>query len=679
MNLNNRKYQTNIQGEEVELIFSDLAKQANGSVIGRYGDSVVLATATMSEDDQDLPFFPLRVDYEERFYAVGEILGSRFVRREGKPSEGATLSSRLIDRCIRPLFDHRLRRSVQVMITILAYDEIHDLETISLLAASTALGVSDIPWDGPVGGLEIKSEKNDIEAFFAGPSKKINMIELGGNEAEEETVVDLFENAQDEISDLVSFQKDIIKKEGKEKENIEFSKPDKEVKKAVEGIEESTLRKAIKEDKTSKIENELEEKLEENEKESEQISAGKELLDDKIKKAISKMIIEEGERPDGRGVGEVRDLYSEVDLFNKVHGSGLFIRGDTQLLAMTTLAPPSEKKVVETIEKSGEKRFMLHYNFPDFSVGEPGRPGSPGRREIGHGALARKALLPFVPSKEDFPYTLRVVAETLSSNGSTSMGAICSSCMSLMDAGVDLKEYVAGIAMGLVSNKNGWEILTDIQGPEDHFGEMDLKVAGTRNGISAIQMDVKRKGITKEIFKEALPKARKARMQIIEVMEKAIPSPSKKVSENAPTILKHEIPEEKIGTLIGPGGKTIDHILSIVGEDEVSINIEDNGEIFISSKDESKAKKTLQIVKEVVRDYETGEVIEGEVVKLLDFGAIVEFGRGSSGMIHISEISDDYIDDVEDELEVGDRVRAKITEVEKDGSIKLSMVGVDQP
>lgn len=684
MSLNRKEYKTKLDGEEIKLEVSDMAKQADGAVLGRYGDTVVLATACMDDEAGDLPFFPLTVDYEEKFYAVGEILGSRFLRREGRPSETATLNARLIDRTIRPLFDQRLRRSLQIVITVISYDGEHDLETISLLATSAALSISSIPWDGPVAGVMNKlgedEDGEEFDAFFAGPKGKVNMIEAGTNEMTEDKAIELFEESQKKIDKLVDFQKEIIDDVGKEKQDIEFTEANDEVKNKADDVIEKELDQAIEDEDLESLEKSFVEKLEEDDVEEDQIQAGKLYLKKKMKAAIADMAINDEKRVDGRGINDVRELYSEVDLFERLHGTGYFQRGDTHMLGVTTLAPPSAKKLIDSMEKQdSSKRFMLHYNFPSFSVGEAGRARGPGRREIGHGALARKALKPFIPSKEELPYTIRIVAETMSSNGSTSQAAICAGSLSLMDAGVNLKGHVAGIAMGLmVNDEEDWQILTDIQGPEDHYGVMDLKVAGSRDGINAMQMDVKIQGITLEMFKEALPRAKQARMDIIDVMEDAISSPSEEFSKFAPTILNEQIDEDKIGMVIGPGGKTINRILEVVGEDEVSIDIEDDGNIYVSGSNRQKAEQAMKMVKEVIREYEVGEVIEGEVVKILDFGAIVEFGTGKSGMIHVSELADDYVDNVEDVVEEGDTVQAKIIGKEDNGNIKLSIKQLDK-
>ena len=675
-NLDRKTFEIEVNGDKLTLEISNIAKQANGAVLATYGETVVLATATMNDKAGNQSFFPLTVDYEERFYAIGKILGSRFVRREGRPSTEATLSARLIDRTIRPLFDERIRNPIQVVITVLAYDKEHNLDLLGLLAVSTALGISDIPWSGPVGAV-----MPTPNAIFAGIKDKVNMIEYEGEEVSEKQVREYFEDSLKEINRLVVFQEKIIKEVGKEKQKIEFLEPDQEIKKVINQLVSEKIKDAFVNRETDKLYNELEKYLGEKGlgEKNEIKNAANHLLENEIKNYVLRKTIDEKSRVDGRAINEVRPLYAEVGLFKRVHGSGFFARGDTQILAVTTTAPPGSEQLVDTIRTSENKRFLLHYNFPAFSTGEAGRAKSTGRREIGHGALARKAIRSGIPSKEKFPYAIRVVAEALSSNGSTSMATICATSLSLMDAGVPIKSHVAGIAMGLMyDEKTGdYEILTDIQGPEDHYGGMDLKVAGTRNGINAIQMDVKITGLTPKMFEEALLQAKKALMEILEVMEKTLPEPRSELSPYAPSIFIYDIQPEKIGMLIGPGGKTINNITDTVGND-TAIDIEENGTVYISSPDKASAEKALEMVKEVVKEYKPGEIIEGEVIKVLEFGAIVNLGGGKDGMIHVSELSDKYVEKVADVINVGNRVRAKVIKVEN-GKIGLSLKGVEQP
>lgn len=674
MKLNRQIFKTELGGEVASLEFSEIAGKANAAVIGRLGETAVLVTVVMSEKDKEGDFFPLTVDYEERFYAAGKIIGSRFIRREGRPSDEATLSARLVDRTIRPLFDHRLRREVQVTITILAYDEKNDPDPIALLATSAALAVSDIPWNGPVAGLRTdkRSEKGGFLAFFAGPRDRINMIEFEGDEIKEKELAEIFETSKKEINKLIDFQESLIKKIGKPKAPIALRDPDPRVRNLVREFIKKDLERAIKEKTLNDLKLALMEHLTASQEPAETLKMADEVFENEIDEYVHQEILEREKRPDGRGLDEVRDLYAEVGLFRRTHGSGLFIRGETQVLAVTTLASPAAEQLIETMETTGKKRFMLHYNFPNFSTGETGRSRGPGRREIGHGTLALRALNAVIPPKEIFPYTIRVVAETLSSNGSSSMASVCAATLSLMDAGVPLRKPVAGIAMGLMlGEKNEYKILTDIQGPEDHHGDMDCKIAGTEDGVTAIQMDVKVRGITKEIFEKTLEGAKKARLHILEAMKKAIAEPRAQVSPFAPTIVTLQIDPLKIGEVIGPGGKVINSIIAKAGGN-VAIDIEEDGKVYVSSTDPKAVEQALNEVKQIVREFKVGDIIEGEVIKILDFGAIVDLGGGRDGMIHVSELKNGYVKKVEDVLKLGSFVRAKVIRAE-DGRISLSL------
>jgi polyribonucleotide nucleotidyltransferase len=670
MDLNRKTYKTKLGGEELSLEISELAGKANGAVLAKYGQTAVLATAVMSDQDRPGDFFPLTVDYEERFYATGKIMGSRFIRREGRPSDEATLSARLIDRTIRPLFDERIRREIQVTVTVLAYDEKHDPDVPTLVAVSTALGISDIPWDGPVAGVRKNS------SFFAGPEGKVNMIEFEGREVQEKELSQVFDESLKEINELVEFQRKIIKEIGKPKTEIKFPEIDSRIREMVLQFIKEDLAKAVREETLSDLKHNLINHLEEAGESEEAQSMADSVFEDEIDKFIKKEVLEHDRRSDGRKLDEVRPLYAETGLFERTHGSGLFIRGETQVLAVTTLAPPSAGQLIETMELTGKKRFMLHYNFPNFSVGETGRSRGPGRREIGHGALAAKAVSAILPTEEEFPYTIRVVAETLSSNGSTSMASTCAASLSLMDAGVPLKKHVAGISIGIVLDEatGKFKLLTDIQGPEDHHGGMDFKVTGTEEGVTAVQMDVKIKGIDSEIFEKALEQARKARIDILKVMNKTIPTPRPELSSYAPTILTLNIRPESIGEVIGPGGRTINGIIDSVGND-TTIDIEDDGRVFIASSDRESARKAFDFVGQIVKEYKIDEIVEGPIVRILDFGAIVDLGGGRDGMIHVSELKDGFVKKVEDVVKVGDKVKAKVLRVEN-GRIALSLKGV---
>lgn len=680
MKLERKTFKTKLDGEEISLEVSRLAGQANAAVMGKHGDTVVLATVVMGDSDKTLDYFPLTVDYEERFYAAGKIIGSRFIRREGRPSDEAVLSARLIDRTIRPLFDHRIRREVQMTITILAYDEKHDPDAISLLAASTALHISNIPWNGPVAGLKKQKgpEEKSILAFFAGPKNKINMIEFEGADVLNSEAEKLFKESQEIINGLVDFQEKIRKEIGKPKAEIKLSEPDPEITSLVKEFIAPDLAEAIKNKSLGELKSKLLEHLKKSAESEEALAAADYLFERGVDEFVHSEILNHERRPDGRKLNEVRELYGEVGLFARTHGSGLFVRGDTQILAVTTLGTVEAEQLVETMEATERKRFMLHYNFPNFSVGEVGRSRSTSRREIGHGALAQKAVKTILPGKESFPYTIRIVAETLSSNGSSSMASACAASLSLADAGVPIRCYVGGVAMGLMlDSKSGkYKVLTDIQGPEDHHGDMDMKIAGTTEGVTAIQMDVKTEGITPEIFRDTLRDAETARLRILEVMRGVLAEPRKNISPFAPTILSTRINPEKIGALIGPGGKIINGIIAKF-ENKISIDIEEDGKVYVASIDPELAAKAMKVVEATVKEYKVGEIVEGEIIKILDFGAIVDLGAGQDGMIHVSELREGFVKRVEDVVKLGALVRAKIIKAE-DGRIGLSIKALQE-
>ena len=676
MNLNRKIFKTKLGEEEIQIEISDLAGQANASVMGHYGDTVVLATVVMGDKDKQSDYFPLAVDYEERFYAAGKILGSRFIRREGRPSDEAVLSGRLIDRTIRPLFDQRIRRDVQVVITVLAYDEKNNPDVIGLLSASTALAISDIPWNGPVAGVQYISEK--YEAFFAGPETKISMIELEGKEIGESEASSLFQKAEKEIRTLVDFQKQIVKEIGKKKLEIPLKNPDSETIEKVKSFLEGKIGEAFKNKATDKLKSSLILSLEEGGLDPEKLGNIDYIFENIIDEYVHEEALLKNKRVDERGFDDIRDLYSEIALLKLTHGSGLFIRGATQVLAITTLGSTSAEQLTETMEGTEKKRFMLHYNFPQFSVGEAGRSRGPGRREIGHGALAAKAILAVLPEKEKFPYTIRVVAETLSSNGSSSMASTCATSLSLMDAGVPIKKHVAGIAVGLMLGKkeNEYKILTDIQGPEDHYGDMDLKIAGTDEGITAMQMDVKIQGITKKIFEEALFAGKKARTEILKIMGTAIPTPRPEVSQYAPKVLIIKVPVEKIGGVIGSGGKVIQKLIAdSLGE--ISIDIDEDGTTYITGINKELVLRAQKSIEQIIKEFEVGEIISGKIIKILDFGAIMDLGGGRDGMIHVSELKDGFVKSVEDVIHMGDNVTAKVIKVDpSNGKIGLSIKAI---
>lgn len=698
MDLNRKQFSMEFAGKPLVLETSILAEQANAAVLGRYGETTVLVTVVISKQDKAVNYFPLVVDYEERFYAAGKIIGSRFIRREGRPSEEAILSGRVIDRTIRPLFDHRIRREVQVVATILTIDEKSDPDFIALLTASTALAISEVPWDGPVAGVKILKTKSgeivvnpdndkiqsdfNLVTFVAGTDKNISMIELEGMEASEASALEALTRAHEEIKNLVSWQRKIISEIGKPKAEIKIAETHPEVKAEIKGFLGDRLESAIylkgkkeRQDEILKLQIEMREFLAKKGVDALTIGAADHFFEEEVDTIVHKNVLEKNKRPDGRGVDEIRPLNAEVGLFSRTHGSALFVRGNTQSLAVVTLGPPNAEQLVETIEFSGKRRFLLHYNFPSYSVGEIGMFRGPGRREIGHGALAGKALKNLIPSQDEFPYTIRVVSETLSSNGSSSMATVCASSLSLMDAGVPIKKAVAGIAMGLMTDEHGhYKILTDIQGPEDHYGDMDFKVAGTKDGITAAQMDVKINGLTPKMALEALKQAKSARLEILKVMDKVLASPRPNLSPYAPVILTLDILPSKIGEVIGPGGKVINSIIAETGA--LSIDIEQTGKVFITGSDMAKAQAAYDAVKSIVKTYEVGEFVEGEVVKILEFGAIVQIGLHQDGMIHVSELKNGFVKNVSEVVKIGDHVRAKIIRVDPDGRIGLSLKNV---
>ncbi len=693
MELQRKSFETEIGGKTLKLEVSKVAEQANSAVIGKYGDTTVLATVVIGGEDRDIDYMPLSVDYEERFYAVGKILGSRFLRREGRPSDEAILSGRLVDRAIRPLFNNRMRRDVQVVVTIMSFDEEHDPDLVALNTVSAAILSSNIPWKGPVGGVkvakidgqivlnpklsELAKGKVEFETFVAGSRDKINMIELSGDDAKEDDIMEAFKLASKEINKILDFQEKFQKEVGREKININLKEPSIDLKKAVNDFLSGKLEKAIYvKGKTERETNlaEVKEALKSHLKESEIIevdsAAVNHLFEEAVDVMVHEKILKEDLRPDSRKLDEVRELYGEINFLPRTHGSALFIRGNTQALGVVTLAAPGSEQLIETIEQSGKKRFMLHYNFPPYSVGETGRVGAPGRREIGHGALAEKAVRPLIPSKEDFPYTIRVVSEVLSSNGSSSMATVCASVMALMDAGVPIKKSAAGIAMGLMMDEAGkYKVLTDIQGPEDHYGDMDLKVAGTRDGVNAIQMDVKIDGVSFEILEKSFLQAKQARHHILDHIDGVIKSPKAELSAYAPRVLTFNIDPEKIGEVIGPGGKMINGIIARTGA--ITIDIEQTGLVYIAGSKES-ATAALEEVKNIVKEFKIGEIIEGPIIKILDFGAIVDLGGGRDGMIHVSELKDGFVEKVTDVVKLGEIVKVKIIKADN-GKVGLSL------
>lgn len=686
--------------EPIKVVFSKLAEQASGSCLVQQGGTWVLVTAVMGKADREgLDFFPLTVEYQEKFYAIGKILGGNYLRRENRPTDNAILTGRLIDRSIRPLFDNRLRREVQIVASVLSMDDKHDPDFLSLLGASLALGVSNIPFGGPITGLRVgKNEaqklkldpsfqevtEQEFDVFASVTKDKINMVEVGVNEAKESEVLDSLRLIINKAREINDFQEKIIAEIGQPKETITLKEIDAQFKKTVlEFLNENKLEEAVYAGDKGRMAEALRvikekmltwiKELEFAEKTGDALS----ILEQEIDDIVHKNIIESEKRPDGRKLDEIRELYCEAGFLpDQVHGSGLFFRGQTHALSAVTLASPARSLTVENIEFSGKKKFIHHYNFPPFSVGETGAFRGPGRREIGHGALAEKALLPIIPNTETFPYAIRIVSEVLSSNGSSSMASTCGSVIALMDAGVPIKKPVAGIAMGLIMrDSNTFKVLTDIQGPEDHYGDMDFKAAGTADGLTACQLDVKVEGITLEMVENTLAQAKTARLQILEKIKQAIGEPRKELSAFAPKISIVKIDPDKIGMVIGSGGKSIKDIMERTGAE---IDIDDDGSVFITSPDAESVKNASEIVLSIVKEYEVGEIVEGKVVKIADFGAFVEFSPQKDGMIHISELAHGRTEKVEDVVKMGQIVKAKIIRIE-DGKTALSLKALQEP
>jgi len=681
-------------GQTLKIEIGKLANQANGSVVARIGETVVLATAVMSKiPKKGGDYFPLTVDFEERFYARGKILGSRFIRREGRPSEEAILNGRLIDRSIRPLFDQGARNDVQIVATVLSVDEKNDPDIVAINAVSAALMISDIPWNGPVAAVRIgksdgkwiinpgfEEREAGISDLVVSVSKdmKINMIEAGPlSEISEDELAEGINFAMEYLQKIIDFNQKIADDFKTQKTIFSIETLDADLQnEAIRFLNDGgALEKAIYEKDRSKRADNLDllkaQLMERVKTINEDKSGAAEIIFEKaVDEIVHKNILEKNRRPDDRNLDELRSLSSEIGVLPRTHGSGLFQRGETQVLSALTLGSPSDEQIIEGMIIQTKKHFMHQYNFPPFSVGETGRVGAPGRREIGHGSLAERALLKMVPGKEEFPYAIRIVSEVLSSNGSSSMASTCASTLALMDAGVPLKKPVAGIAMGLMSDEKGnYKILTDIQGPEDHYGDMDFKVAGTRDGITAMQMDVKVDGITVDILKEGLAQAKKARLEILDNMEKTIAKPKPELSPLAPRIITVQIPIDKIRDVIGSGGKIINEIIAQTG---AAIDIEETGLIFITGTNEKSSMAAKAIIEGIVKEYKVGEMVTGKVTQILDFGAIVEFGHGKDGMIHISELAPRRVEKVTDIVQVGDEVTVKIKRVEN-GKISLSL------
>ncbi len=693
-----KTFETEIGGKKMIAEFSDLADQAHGSVVLRYGDTVVLATAVMSDATRDTDFFPLVVDYEEKFYAAGEILGSRFQRREGRPSEEAILSGRIIDRTIRPLFDHGIRNEVQVVVTVLSLGDT-DSDILAVNAASLALATSDIPWNGPVGAVRI-AQKTAGDAFIVNPSYEdregsalelticgkdghVNMIEAGAAQIEEDVIAEGLEKAVAEISAIEDFQKKVIAEMGKEKRTVTIAHISEEAKALFAEKVAPKLSLHVFTDTPGKASiNALKDEwmtLVSEALPEESKGLADAYYEEKVDEEIHRGATKEGKRADGRAMDEVRPLFAQAGgIAPSIHGTGIFYRGGTHVLSALTLGGPRDAQLIDSMEEQeGSKRFMHHYNFPPFSVGETGRMGGMNRRAIGHGALAEKALVPIIPPKDTFPYTIRIVSESMASNGSTSMASVCGSTLALMDAGVPIAAPVAGIAMGLMTDfedASRTKILTDIQGPEDHHGDMDFKVAGTRAGVTAIQMDIKIGGIPVAILRDALAAAKVARLQILDVIEHAIPAPRADIHKEAPKIMTLTILEDQIGKVIGPSGKTIKKIREESGASE--IEIEDDGTVYITGKNGT-AEKAYEAIHAMTREYLPGERFEATVIKLFDFGALVKINPYTEGLVHVSELAPFRVANVSDVVKEGEAIPVVVIPSDDPEKLRLSLKTAD--
>ena len=685
-------------GRGITVETGEIAKQADGAVIIRYGDTVTLSTACASNQAKEgIDFFPLTVSFEEKLYSVGKIPGG-FLRREGRPSEHATLTARMIDRPIRPLFAEGFRNEVQVVNTVLSVDQDASPEMAAMFGASLALCISDIPFNGPIAGVKVgringelvanptvaQMEESDIDLTVAGTAQALNMVEAGAKEVSEEDMLAALMFGHEQIKKLCAFQEEIVAACGKEKREIELYAVDETIDREVRANFEAQIRAAVsikeKLERYGKIDDLTDEAAEmiankEYESEKDQNNAVKqarEICRGIEADEVRRLIIEDKVRPDGRQIDEIRPLNSQVDLLPRVHGSALFTRGETQVLSTTTLGALNDNQIIDDLTVVDSKRFMHHYNFPPYCVGETGRMGNPGRREIGHGALGERALAQVLPSVDEFPYTIRTVADVMESNGSSSQASICAGTMSLMAAGVPIKAPVAGIAMGLIMDDNSgkYTVLTDIQGMEDHFGDMDFKVAGTKNGITALQMDIKVTGITKNIFEEALAQAHKARLEILDNMLACIPSPREQLSPYAPKIAMMNIDPDKIKDVIGPGGKMINEIIAQC--DNVKIDIDDDGKVVIYHNDYDTIEKAKQMISDIVRVAKVGDVYAAKVVRLEKFGAFVNLFGNTDGLLHISKISHHRVDKVEDVLKLGDIIDVEVTEIDNKGRINVS-------
>ncbi len=692
---NEQKFELDLGNRTLALEITDLAEQASGSVFARYGDTLILSTVVASANPSgNQGFFPLTVEYEERYYAAGKIKGPRYIKREGRPSDKAILNARLIDRTIRPRFPKNFNRDVQVVTTVLSWDGQNDPDTLGIIAASTALMTSNIPWLGPLAAVKIgkidqnyilnptaeEEEKSEFQLVISGDFRDkeliINMLEGEGPEASEEAIAGAVEFAKPYLEKIINLQKEVFSKVFKPK--IEMEPENKEITNAAKDFLKGKLEslfnqkdKSLKQQAEDKLKQELGDFIKEKypDQETRGLAA---IFDDEIDRVLTENILKKNLRPDNRQLDQLRDISCQVGLLPRTHGSGLFCRGQTKALSILTLGAPGDQQILEGMEITGKKRYMHHYNFPPYSVGEVKPMRGPGRREIGHGMLAERALLPLIPSSEEFPYTIRVVSEILSSNGSTSMASVSGSSLALMDAGVPIKCQAAGISIGMVMDEQSqnYALLTDIQGPEDHHGDMDFKVAGTRKGVTVLQMDVKTTGITQKIMVEALELAKKARNKILDITEKTIAQPRKELSPFAPRILTLQINPDKIREVVGPGGKVINEIIA---QTNVAIDIQPSGLIFITSETVEAAKKALEWIQNITHEVKIGEVFQAKITRIFNFGAMAEILPGQEGLIHISELAPYRVAKVEDIVKTGDVVPVKVIEIDKMGRINLSL------
>ena len=696
-----KTYKEEFAGKTLLVEIGRLANQANGSCLVQYGETSVLVTATMSANPKEADYFPLSVEYEEKYYAAGKIKGSKWIKRETRPSDEAILTGRLIDRSIRPRFDQNTRNEVQIVATVLTFDGINDPDIPALFGASTALMISDIPFDGPIAGVRVartdgkliinpgyqERHLGDFDIVVSGTANKINMIEAGAKIVPEKDIVEAVGVGFKEVKKLIEFQKKIAKDFSPKKKDLAIFSFDEVLLNSVRDFIVSKLEQVLytphKQEYVEglhRIEDELKEFISKeftgNPELGKKIKEAGLIFENEIDRIIHKNILESEKRPDGRKIDELRELSAEAGVLPHSHGSGLFNRGTTQALSVLTLAAPGLEQWIETMETNlTKKRFMHHYVFPPFSVGEVGRTGFTGRREIGHGALAERALEPIIPLKDDFPYTIRVVSEILSSNGSSSMASVCGSSLALMDGGVPIKTPAAGIAMGLMfdAKGEGYKILTDIQGPEDHHGDMDLKIAGTKEGVTAMQMDVKIEGIDEKILAEVMERAKKARLEILDCMNKTLKLPRQELSKYAPRVEIIKINPDKIGSVIGPQGKIINDIIEKTG---AAIDIEDDGSVFITSDSAENMQKAIAMIKGITYEAKPGDEFDGRVTRLLDFGAMVEYMPGKEGLVHVSEISKEHIRRPSDVLKIGQVVHVKVKNIDEYGRINLTMKNI---